>query len=271
MKRNRPCLLLFAILALAATSRLALAADGAPAKNARKKAPVVILKLDDINTKGGHGPQAPVSPRWQRVTDFIVKNKLKAAFGIIGSSLEQDNPAYFQWIKELDKSGTIEFWNHGYKERTAADKIGEFEGSYEDQKRSLEQTQRLAKEKLGIELKAFGAHWSGANAATAQALAEIPEIKMIFYFPEVPGKLVFPRILTIENPTFVPDFEKFKAIYESRAKNAPVLAMQGHPNQWDEKRWAGFVKIVEFLKAQGCVFMTPSQYLAQSAGAAAQK
>ena len=31
---------------------------------------------------------------------------------------------------------------------------------------------------------------------------------------------------------------------------------------WDDKRWEGFVKIIEFLKARRCVFMTPSEYLA---------
>ena len=34
-----------------------------------------------------------------------------------------------------------------------------------------------------------------------------------------------------------------------------------HPNAWDDKRWDGFVKIIEFLKARGCVFLTPSEYL----------
>ncbi|MCY2989376.1 MAG: hypothetical protein NTY19_16090 [Planctomycetota bacterium] len=34
-----------------------------------------------------------------------------------------------------------------------------------------------------------------------------------------------------------------------------------HPNAWDDKRWDGFVKIIEFLKARGYVFLTPSEYL----------
>ena len=41
-----------------------------------------------------------------------------------------------------------------------------------------------------------------------------------------------------------------------------VVIGQGHPNAWDDKRWEGFVKIIEFLKSRGCVFMTPSEYLA---------
>jgi peptidoglycan/xylan/chitin deacetylase (PgdA/CDA1 family) len=71
-------------------------------------------------------------------------------------------------------------------------------------------------------------------------------------------------VLVLENPTFVPDFEKFQQLYEKNAKDKACLALQGHPNAWDDKRWEGFVKIIEFLKSRGCVFMTPSEYLAKA-------
>ena len=149
--------------------------------------------------------RSPVSPRWQRIADFIEKANLKASFGIIGFSLEQDNETYFDWIKNLDKKGNIEFWNHGYRNRKAEDKTGEFEGSFEEQKAALEKTQRLAREKLGIELRAFGPHWSGTNKDTAKALENFPEIKMCFYDPKGANQFVFERVLMLENPIFVPD------------------------------------------------------------------
>jgi peptidoglycan/xylan/chitin deacetylase (PgdA/CDA1 family) len=221
---------------------------------------IIILKLDDVTAHGAHG-HSPVSPRWQRVADFIEQSHIKASFGIIGASLEQDNPAYFDWIKGLHGKGNIEFWNHGYKDRTVADKAGEFEGSLEEQQHALKRTQTLAKETLGIELKAFGPHWSGTTTDTAKALEEIPEITIWFYGPQDSKKFVFERVLTLENPTFVPDFDKFKERYERFARDKACLALQGHPNQWNEQRWAGFVKIIEYLKSKGCVFMTPSEYL----------
>ena len=67
--------------------------------------------------------------------------------------------------------------------------------------------------------------------------------------------------MALENPTFVPDPEKFKATYDKIAATRAVLLLQGHPDQWDDKRWAGFVEIVEFLKSRNVVFMTPSEYL----------
>jgi peptidoglycan/xylan/chitin deacetylase (PgdA/CDA1 family) len=230
---------------------------------AAKPPQIIILKLDDVVAHGTDA-RAPVPPRWQRMADFVEQARIHAAFGIIGYSLEQDNPAYFDWIKNLHKKGHIEFWNHGYRNRKAEDKTGEFEEPFAGQKDSLEKTQKLAKEKLGIELKVFGAHWSGTNQDTAKALEGIPEITMLFYDPKSGKKLVFERVLTLENPIFVPDAEKFQELYEARAKDKACLALQGHPNSWDEKRWEGFVKIIEYLKSQGCVFMTPSEYLAKT-------
>jgi peptidoglycan/xylan/chitin deacetylase (PgdA/CDA1 family) len=223
---------------------------------------VIVLKLDDVvayRSKDG----SPVSPRWQRITDFLKERDIKASYGIIGFSLEEDNQAYFDWIRQLHESGLIEFWNHGYRNRRATDKTGEFEGSFEEQKSALEKTQRLAKEKLGIELRTFGPHWSGTNEATARALESIPEIKIWFYGPRSSGKFVFDRVLVLENPIFVPDAAKFRELYERVGQGKACLALQGHPNAWDDKRWEGFVEIIGYLKSKGCVFMTPSEYMAK--------
>lgn len=229
-------------------------------EGSRKPPQVAILKLDDVIAHRARGG-SPVSPRWQRVADFIEKSNLKASFGIIGYSLEQDNKPYFDWIKNLHQKGIIEFWNHGYRERKAGDRKGEFESSLEEQTAALQRTQTLAKEKLGITLRAFGEHWSGTNEDTEKALEALPDIRMRFYGPKNSKKFVFERVLTLENPTFVPDFEKFKERYEKFAKDKARLALQGHPNNWDDNRWQGFLKIIEYLKSKGCVFMTPSEYL----------
>jgi len=258
--------LTFLLAAAVVGSALSSVESGAGGGETSGRSPqVVVLKLDDVTGHGARGGLA-VSPRWQRVTDFLEKSNLKASFGIIGFSLEQDNQAYFDWIKALHRKGLIEFWNHGYRDRKATDKTGEFEGSFEEQRAALERTQRLAREKLGIELKAFGPHWSGTNEDTARALEGFPEIKSWFYGPRGSSKFVFENVLPLENPTFVPDFDKFKTTYQRVARDKKCLALQGHPNAWDEKRWEGFVKITGFLRSKGCVFMTPSEYLEKVSG-----
>ena len=48
----------------------------------------------------------------------------------------------------------------------------------------------------------------------------------------------------------MPDVEKFKTFYETKAAKREVLVLQGHPDQWDDKRWEGFTKIIDFLKSK---------------------
>jgi len=148
--------------------------------------PVIILKLDDVNvsTRG-----APVSPRWLRVAEYIEKNKLKAGFGIICTSLEKDNQAYLRWIKELNGRGAIEFWFHGYDHAVhsvSGTRFNEFNGrSYEDQKQRFERSQRLAHEHLGFVFHAFGPGGGVGNglfdANTIRVMAQQPEMRVWLY------------------------------------------------------------------------------------------
>ncbi len=101
----------------------------APAAATPGKAPVILLKLDDVSYW--------ISPRWKRTADYLGTNNIKASFGIIGGGLEKAGPETIRWIQERHQSGQVEFWHHGYKLRTATD-TGEFEqGTFEEQKAIL--------------------------------------------------------------------------------------------------------------------------------------
>lgn len=223
---------------------------------------VILLKLDDVIAR--RVGKQPVSDRWLRVHDYLKANNIKGSFGIITESLEKDNPLYFNWLKEVQAAGLIEFWMHGYHMKTASEP-GEFEnGTAEEQRAILAKGERLAKEKLGFTLPAFGPHWSGTTDATDEAMEKVPEVTIWLYGPEKPKfykRLSIPRVMALENPTFVPDAEKFRTFYEAKAVKKEVLVLQGHPDQWDDKRWEGFTKIIDFLKTKNVVFMTPSEYL----------
>ena len=246
--------------------------------------PVIILKLDDVNvsTRG-----APVSPRWLRVAEYIEQNKLKAAFGIICTSLEKDNEAYLRWIKELHERGAIEFWFHGYDHAVhneSGTRFNEFNGrSYEDQKQRFERSQRLAREHLGFVFHAFGPGGGVGNglfdANTIRVMAEEPEMRVWLYPQpmdkageklESQGKVVvLDRVwaVNLESKPGLPDYQR---LVDGYAKNPQrkYFVLQGHHNKWDDQRWDEFVKIIGFLKARGCSFMTPSAYVASlSAGA----
>ncbi len=260
------------LLPLLLTALFALGA-GLQAQDSPRATPqIIILKLDDVVAAGARKGE-PVAPRWLRVTEFLEQKKLHASYGIIGWSLEEENALYFDWLKSLHAKGQIELWNHGFRNKRSDAEPREFEQTLEEQKAALQKTQALAREKLGFELKAFGPHWSGVNSFTEAVLDTCPEITSWFALTpnavsKNPKRFAFERILALENPTFVPDFDKFKTVYERAARQKPHLALQGHPNQWTDERWAGFLKIIEYLQAQGCVFMTPSEFLAQQRPAA---
>ncbi len=228
------------------------------AKNRQQTPKLVVLKLDDVVA----GPAGHIVPeRWQRVSDYLEGKRIKAAFGIIGFSLVNDNPAYFKWITDRAARGYIEFWNHGFRQRAQND-VGEFERSYADQLYSLRMTDSLAKAKLGLQLSVWGPHWSATNEDTDRALAQMPQIRMTFGYPPkaVHYKgIVLPRTIDLEYPTHNPDFEAFKKAYRAKQKELDYFFLQGHPNSWDDARWANFVKIIEFLQAEGVRFVTPSE------------
>lgn len=221
---------------------------------------LIVLKLDDV--VAGSGGQI-VPERWQRVSDYLEGKQIKSSFGIIGFSLVDDYPAYFKWITERAARGYIEFWNHGFHPRTEED-TGEFERSYTEQLYSLRMTDSLARAKLNLNLTVWGPHWSGTTEDTDRALAQIPNIRMTFQLPvEIKHfkGFVFKNRLDIEYPTHNPDFEAFKKTWLARKDDFNCYFLQGHPNSWDETRWENFVKIIEFLQAEGMRFVTPSELL----------
>lgn len=223
---------------------------------------IILLKLDDVIAR--RVGAKPVSDRWLKVHDYLIAQGIKGSFGVITESLEKDNAMYFQWLKEVRAAGRIELWMHGYKMRGASG-TGEFEqGTAAEQRAILAKGERLAKEKLGFELPAFGPHWSGTTDATDEAMEGVPEVKIWLYGPAKPKfftRLSIPRVMALENPTFVPDAEKFIDFYDKHAATKAVLVLQGHPEQWDDKRWEGFTKIIDFLKSKSVTFMTPGEYL----------
>lgn len=234
--------------------------------------PVIILKMDDLTSKGLKG-KTEVRQPWNILHDFLASKKIRYGIGVHGETFVAGHQPTIDWIKRLHDSGNVEFWCHGF--RSSRDKLpdgalepAEFEGSYEEQKAVLAKCEVLAKEKLGFPLRSFGPHWSGVNAATAKALSEIPEIEVWFYAPAdlaaAGGKYSYDRPVNLEDPIFVPDPVKFKAAWEKNGKTRKAIALQGHPQQWgwqeDSPRWKGFREIIEFLISEGCTFDTPYGY-----------
>lgn len=225
--------------------------------------PYVILKLDDLWCE-----QELVHVGWEQVVDFLNKEDVKGTIGIVGNSLEENNQSYFDWIKKREQEG-YEIWHHGFchcRHKENDIEIREYRGKeFEEQLESIQKTQQLAKEKLGITLKTFGAPYNSTDEYTTEALAKIPDIKVWMYKEtDAPtDKFLLNRIkeVNIEYPVHQPDFEKFKKGYK-QFKNEPILIVQGHPRSWteDKDRFEVFKKIIQFLKKEGVTFTTPYEY-----------
>jgi hypothetical protein len=229
---------------------------------ARQSPPYILLKVDDLTSVG-----AGVHPRWQKFVDFCRERKIPAGIGIICNSLEPDNPGYISWIKQQQATGLFEFWNHGLdhkKWEEGGQVMQEFKGpSYQQQKEHYRRSQELAHQKLGAPFATFGAPFNATDANTARVISEDPNTQIWLYgdVKSPAGKLVLDRINTvnIENPTAVPNFDKFVAGYNKNPQRS-YFVIQGHPAGWDDARFEQFRQIVDFLCAEKAIFVTPLQY-----------
>ncbi|CAM2953709.1 DUF2334 domain-containing protein [Rariglobus hedericola] len=252
---------------------------------ARLPAPLipVVLKVDDLSVRGN----GAASARWKRITDFALERKFKLSIGIIANSLEGDKPAYSAYLKNLQKSGLIEFWFHGYdhgvhKDGEPGKDYAEFANRpYEEQKRRFEISQKLAVEKLGAPFTCFGPPGGGNTQAsdadweaTTRVMAQDPAMKLWLYpkaLDERGAKLqsagkvtILDRVyqVNIEQPLFVPNPEKFIEAYAKHAPGRRYFILQGHPDQWDDARWAAFVKLIDYLQTNHIPILTPSELVA---------
>jgi peptidoglycan/xylan/chitin deacetylase (PgdA/CDA1 family) len=220
----------------------------------------IILKVDDL--KG-------LSPRWQKLIDFITERQIKIAIGIICNSLDKDNPDYFDWIKKIQQTGLVEFWFHGYDHQMWKENgkdVREFQGSsYELQKDHFVRSKKLAQEKLGITFHTFGSPFNATDANTNRVLAEDPDFNVFLYASkqlarDLPDMLLIERTaLNIEGP-IKPNSQKVREDWAKLAGTQDCFVLQGHPGSWDDESFAEFVKLVDFLAEQKVIFTTPIDY-----------
>ena len=219
----------------------------------------IILKADDLVA----GESDAVPSRWRRFIEHIFSKNIKASLGLIGSSLEKDNRDYFSRLEDLDNSGCFEIWNHGYDHllngrNEGGEVIHEFFGtSYEHQKEHLLRTQRLAKEKLHITLRTFGAPGNAIDHTTLEAIEETEDIKIWLFGLPASSTLVLERSCEIEFPTHNPDYGQFLQQCDAERD---YLVFQIHPNGWDDSAFYEFERIIDYLIESDATFITPHEY-----------
>ncbi|MDA3929498.1 MAG: glycoside hydrolase family 88 protein [Prolixibacteraceae bacterium] len=224
----------------------------------------IIIKADDLKcNKAGF-----VSDRWQKFADISADKQVPVAAGIIGSSLEKGNPEFFAWIKQNHESGLFEFWNHGQLHKRweveGESKSEFYNSSVDEQYEFLQQTQKLAREKLNFELTSFGSPYNWCDENTADALARFPELKVWLYPPLKvrSDKIMVNRVpmLNIEYSVHRPNFYHFFNNYYFYSISN-VVAIQGHPSSWNDFRMNQYEMIIDYLQAIQVDIIKPSDLI----------
>jgi peptidoglycan/xylan/chitin deacetylase (PgdA/CDA1 family) len=254
-----------------------------PSLPPRAKPPIIILKLDDLSQKEG-----TLLPGFVQMEKILSERNIKGSFGLIcavtwkgAQSLEESGEEYLNWVKKLHASGQIEIWFHGWDHAghtVDGELYSEFNGrTFDEQKARFDRAQKLAQEKLGFTFKTFGpggtkSKHPHSNDDTARVVATDPHIHIYFKDPKseaeqkiaAEGKVTFlHRVpgVSIERAVGEPDFNWFLKGYAQKP-DTECFVLQGHPNTWDDAKFAEVTKIIDFLIAQNAVFMTPSEYVA---------
>jgi len=205
----------------------------------------VILKADDL--AGYPGKDKTIPKRWQKFVDIIEKYNIKASIGIIGNSLIFDDKEYFEWIKKYNDLGFIEFFNHGFLHRQF-----NFDGkTYQEfkttslkyQRQLIAQTNKLLKEKIGVEFVTFGAPYNAVDENTSQAL-NLENIQVGFFLKDGFNGVNLIDRLELEVPVHCVNLKELKDKFSKQE----YVVIQLHPNSWNEENFDNFEKAIEFLQ-----------------------
>lgn len=218
---------------------------------------VILLKFDDIREG------TAVRNAFKKMHECIKEKGIKASFGVIGISLEDNGKKeeYYEDLKEFAADKNIEIWHHGYY-HDSKNHVEFNGGTYDEQYKQMKDTIDLLKEHCGITVRTFGSPYNASDEVTLQVLNELPQMKCFFYPSVTEGgnQLMLTQNGSLETDVGVVDYDAFVKKYEASNKDKPYLVLQGHPGGFNSDSWDNFSKVIDYLIAQNVVFMTPTEY-----------
>lgn len=216
----------------------------------------IIMKYDDLSNE--------TVDSFARVADFSIKSGMPVSMGLVGGSLLAGDEGYKSRVREWMKMG-IEIWNHGYFHT-----MEEFSSaSYEQQCRSIADTQKLMRSELGQSAVTFGSPHNNSTETTIRALKEMaPEIRNYLFAVDgmsVSGARQLLIRCDMEIVTGKIDVAYLRRNY-SALRDFPYMIIQGHPSFWSEEDFRKNEDIMAYLREQGNVFVTPQGLLEYTDG-----
>jgi len=224
---------------------------------------VVILKFDDLGTNTFAG--------FKRVYEYCKANGVHASFGAIGKNCLDFTNEQWAEIKKWTEDGTIEIWCHGNNHsinRNADPYIADFQGKTAAEYKENVQSVIDIFAPHGITISSLGAPYNLNDNLFLDTLnKELPSITSIMYGKDA-GKVFNGYILgnrvNVESGTGVPSADTLKTSYQSNAvaKNYNYMVIQSHPGSYtDDAKMTELTAAIEYLKSEGCIFMTATEYV----------
>lgn len=222
---------------------------------------IAIIKADDVRG---------VTKKWKRFIAISKERKVKVSCGIICNSLEKSKQDYGKWLVAEEKSGFVEFWNHGWDHKRwekDGKKQSEFGGSgFAHQQGHFAKSQEIMTRVIGVTPVAFGTPFNSFDEDTAKVLKEDKGIKLLFCYrdPKIDGVIAARMSLRGEpDGTGKPNATKFAKDYQKKKGKITFAAIQFHPNSFREDRhFDEYAKTLDILLKDGWTFMLPREYIA---------
>ncbi len=202
----------------------------------------MVFKADDFG--------APLNERGIRFIELLDAYAAPASLGVVTNFLS-DDPAELAVYRELHERGT-ELWFHGHSHLLRGGQSEFRDRTSHLQALSFSQGQALAKTKLGIQFRTFGAPGNNIDEITAGVAERFSVFKVWFYGIDIKGHdlLVLPRHVDIEYPAGVLlETDELSALVAQIAlSSAPVVTLQLHPLVFSNqtfRRLEGFLDGIE--------------------------
>ncbi|MBE7036321.1 MAG: DUF2334 domain-containing protein [Ruminococcaceae bacterium] len=240
-----------------------------------QKPPIIIFKFDDARLK-----QKAQTKRLNNAIECLNERGIKGSVGVLTSTIvdvmadptayTEQTETYKKWIQDGH-----EMWLHGYDHAESTvnnKKVYEFQESYDEQKKGLDDSFYLMKTFFNYDFKTFGPSWNTNNDDTVKIINEYyPQIKTVIFgktnkvafnalnIPFNQGSASLSNVLLESKTGVVRTYDSFVTKFET-LKYDSVVVLQGHPAYWEEDSIVEFKKLLTYLENLGCEFMTPDQY-----------
>ncbi len=214
--------------------------------------PVIVLKFDDL---GGN------YPNFDRVAKILKEKGITGSFGLVGKNITNAKPnsSLVTYMKKWVADG-FEIWSHGFyhtKEEFSTD-------SYDAQLINFGKTLDEFERTTGLKITSFGSPHNNSGRDTLIMVKDnFPEMKTFFhgYKDDNVSSVYHLRNHCALEPSgggAPTDLNNFKIMYSYQKYNSHIF-IQTHPGGYSKSHLADLEAMIDYLIADGCTFMTPTQ------------